>query len=163
MDSELGKSEKEFWLDCNKWSITFLVVESLNGSEILFEINYPSIKEFVIDSLEGDMWILNIFLDKCAFKLTLSAESRLIGVLRKRLGGFTQKSFKESMASSPIIVKPRNVKSKKQNVGAFKRIHSLLISESKAKWSRIRKLHNLLLHRIQQMHARHRQGIDSSE
>ena len=50
MDSDLGKSEKEFWLDCNKWSITFLVIESLDGSEILFEINYPSIKEFVIDS-----------------------------------------------------------------------------------------------------------------
>ena len=102
MDSELGKSEKEFWLDCNKWSITFLVIESLNGNEILFEINYLSIKEFVIDSLEGDMWILNIILDKCTFKLTLSAESHLIGVLRKRLGRFTQKSSKESITSSPI-------------------------------------------------------------
>lgn len=163
MESNLGKSEKEFWLDCNKWSLTFLVIESLDGNEILFEINYTSIKEFVIDSTAENTWILNIFLDNCSFKLVLSAKPRLIGMLRKRLTKFTRKLVKESITSSPIIVKSKNVKSKQWIVGVFRSIEKLLISESKAEWSRIKRLRDMLILRIRRMHAQHRQRIYSSE
>ena len=163
MESDLGKSAKDFWLDFNKWSITFLVIENLNGNEILFEINYTSIKEFVIDSIAEDTWILNIFLDNCFFKLVLSAESRLIGMIRNRLTKFIPKPAKESITSSPIVVKSKNVKSKKWVVGAFRSIEKLLISESKAKWSRIKRLWNMVILRISQAHEQFKQRIDSSE
>ena len=163
MDSGLGKSERHFWLDCNKWSITFLVIEGLNGNEILFEIRYSSIKEFTIDDIAENTWILNIILDKCFFKLVLSAEHRLIRMLRKRLSRFTQKSFKESITNSPIIVKPKEAKSKRRTVGVFRCIQNLLISEFKAKWSRIKGFRSLLILRVKQVRAQCNQRIDSSE
>ena len=159
----MGQSEKAFWLDCNKWSITFLVTEDLDKSEILFEISYSSINEFAIDRIGEDAWCLSILLDKHSFKLVLSAEHCLIKVLRRRLSRPVQKPSKESTTSSPIVINANGVKCKKREVGTLTRIHSLLVSESRAAWSSIRKLHGLLLHRLRQVHAQHRQGIDSSE
>ena len=67
LKSDLGNTGMGYWLDCNKCSLTFLVAEQSAGSEVLFEINYSSIKEYTISSIKEKTWILAILLDKCSF------------------------------------------------------------------------------------------------